>query len=97
MKPPEGGYLIEGTIMTSGEQRRGHYRSQDSLRELETTMYAGINAAYARATLDRQPISVEPSASPKPMHEGDVEALREATARVGHLTGSIAVRETQIG
>ena len=83
--------------MTAGEQHRGHYRSQDALRELETTMCSDINAAYARAALDRQPIRVEPSTNPKPINEGDAEALREATARVGHLTGSIAVRETQIG
>jgi len=58
--------------------------------------HKSINDIYARFTHDRTPIVVEPSPNPKPIDHDHEQALDEARARIGHLTGYVALQETAI-
>lgn len=73
----------------------GHYRNPKDLLEYEKKNSLTINAAYARAALDREPIVVEPSDKPKAVDEAHEANLAAARQRIGHLTGPIAVRQSR--
>lgn len=84
-RPPEGGFLIEGEHMN------------EALRQTENDeQHVSINDIYARFTHDRTPIVVEPSSNPKPIDHVHEQALAEARERIGHLTGCVVLRRTEI-
>ena len=70
-----------------------HYRNPSELRKIETAMAATINAAYAEAVHDKQAIEVIPSTTMKSPDLEHEAALALAKKRIGHLTGSLIVKQ----